>query len=256
MLTKSFALILAAIVCVVAIGGSWGVSALTSSHSAVVPSSTSTGSPGTTGTSGSNGEAGANGSAGSTGATGAKGANGSAGTTGATGTTGASGATGSPGTPGAGGTTGAIGPQGPTGLTGPQGIQGPVGASGASAPTFSAISASGLSSPGPVFAFFTQTAAVPAGPALVGFSVGLSSPFGLGFPVTCSLVDTSNPSTVFATTASLTPGLPPAFSTYAATQVVDLAAPTVLSVQCVMTPSFPPPLQYQSLSVYAISFAS
>jgi hypothetical protein len=73
--------------------------------------------------------------------------------------------------------------------------------------------------------------------------------------VTCSLVDANNPTTVFATTASLVPGNPPNYSTYAATQVVNLTAPTVLTVQCNMSPFFPDPMQYQSLSVYAISFA-
>ncbi len=225
MLTKGFVLVVVALGVLLSVGASWGVATLASSHTASAPTSAATGGPGIAGTNGKNGN------------------DGKAGTDGAAGVNGSGGAAGA---------LGLVGAQGPAGRQGPAG---PTGASGASAPTFSAISANGLTFPlGAVFTFPNQTAAVPTGPALVGFSVGLQT-FGPNFPVTCSLVDANNPTTVFATTASLAPGNPPNYSTYAATQVVNLTAPTVLTVQCTMSPFFPDPMQYQSLSVYAISFA-
>jgi hypothetical protein len=234
MLTKGFVLVVAAIAIVLSVGASWGVATLASSHRSLAPSSTATGVPGVAGTSGKNGTDGKSGAAGPAGANGSDGAPGARSTAGEQGAVGA---------------TGAVGPQGPVGAT---------GASGASAPTFSAISANGdtfRGGPNDAFTFSTHTAPVPAGPALVGFSVGLQNPVGPPYPVTCSLVDSNSPATVFATTASLTPGNVPAFTTYAATQVVNLPISTSLTVECTQTPAGFPILRYQSLSVYAISFA-
>jgi hypothetical protein len=211
---------------VLSAGAAWGVTSLASTRTPIAGTAGTSGASGKTGTAGKTGAAGANGTIGVAGENGSDGA------------------------------AGARGPAGAQGSAGGQGPVGPTGASGASAPTFSAISASGLTFPnGVAFTYPTQTAAVPAGPALVGFSVGLQT-IGPNFPVTCSLVDANDPTTVFATTASLLPGNAPAYSTYAATQVVNLTVPTVLTVQCIMSPPFPQPMQYQSLSVYAISFAS
>jgi hypothetical protein len=61
---------------------------------------------------------------------------------------------------------------------------------------------------------------------------------------------------VFATTADLAIPFPPAFSTFAATQVVDLTSPTSLTVQCTTDPPlFGLVFNYEDLSIYAISFA-
>jgi len=223
MLTKGVVLVVTAGV-LLSVGGSWGVASLAGSHAVPSPSSTVTASPGLVGASGKNGHDGKDGVDGTAGANGYSGSN------------------------------GARGPAGPQGPAGAQGPAGPTGASGASAPTFSAISAVGNAFFSYLpFTFPTQTAAVPAGPALVGFSIGLQAS-GPPFPVTCSLVNANDPTTVFASTASLAPGQAPAYSTYAATQVVNLTVPTVLAVQC-STGGLAFPMQYQSLSVYAISFA-
>jgi hypothetical protein len=233
MLTKGVVLVVAAGV-LLSVGGSWGVVALSADHSSTEPTSAVTGAPGLDGSAGKNGTDGKDGS------NGAAGLNGSGGAAGARGVAGAQGASGAIGAGGADGAQGAVGP---------------TGASGASAPTFSATSPAGLVLlDGVGSTFSTQTAAVPAGPALVGFSVGLQI-FGPDFPATCSLVDANDPTIVFATTASSDLGIPPDYSTYAATQVVNLTAPTALTVQCTMTPFDGDPAQYQSLSVYAISFA-
>jgi hypothetical protein len=77
----------------------------------------------------------------------------------------------------------------------------------------------------------------------------------LPFPstVTCSLIDANNPGTVFATTSGqLLPSL--TSSTFATTQVVDLAASTNLAIQCTSDTSGAG-FGYQDLSIYAISFA-
>ncbi|MDQ1550889.1 MAG: hypothetical protein QOD50_311 [Actinomycetota bacterium] len=233
MLTKSFVLVVVVIGVLVSIGGSWGVATLASNHPATAVTATHSGTPG---------------HAGSDGAAGADGKNGAAGVNGSGGATGASGHAGSQGTAGA---------QGTAGTQGPAGTQGSTGPSGASAPTFSAISANGIATSFPFFApfaFATQTAVVPAGPALVGFSVDLQDQF-VPFPVTCSLVDAGDPTNVFATTASQDVAGPPSYTTFATTQVVNLLAPTSLTVQCVESPYDPRQMVYQSLSVYAISFA-
>jgi Collagen triple helix repeat (20 copies) len=251
MLTKGVVLVVAAGV-LLSVGGSWGVVALSADHSSTKPTSAATGAPGLDGSAGKNGT---DGKDGSNGTAGLNGYGGQPGARGVAGTQGASGADGTQGATGATGATGVPGAIGATGAIGAPGAVGPTGASGASAPTFSAISPAGIVLlDGVGSTFSTQTAAVPAGPALVGFSVGLQI-FGPDFPATCSLVDANDPTIVFATTASSDLGIPPDYSTYAATQVVNLTAPTALMVQCTMTPFTGDPAQYQSLSVYAISFA-
>jgi len=68
------------------------------------------------------------------------------------------------------------------------------------------------------------------------------------------LADTAG--TVFATTAENTVAFPPSFTSYAATQVVDLTSPTSLTVQCTTDPPlFGLTYTYEDLSIYAISFA-
>jgi hypothetical protein len=98
-----------------------------------------------------------------------------------------------------------------------------------------------------------QTAAVPAGPALVGFSVDIRNNSNAPAPVVCSLVD-NNQGTVFATAAQQALPFGSTFYTFATTQVVNLPTATSLTVQCT---SYQPGLffTYQDLSIYAISFA-
>jgi hypothetical protein len=228
MLTKGFVLVVGALVILLSLGGSWGMVVLASGDTVTAPTSPTSNSPGNAGTNGKNGSDGTNGTSGQAGFN---------------------------GTDGTAGATGEHGPTGPQGATGPQG---PAGPSGASAPTFSAISASGTTMPAPglAFTFSTQTTAVPAGPALVGFSVGLQDIFGSPYPVSCSLVDPDAPTTVFATTAAKTISFLPSFSTFAATQVVNLTATTTLAVRCTSKlPNYSPFYNYQDLSIYAISFA-
>jgi hypothetical protein len=197
---------------------------------------------------------GAAGSDGKTGATGDAGAAGADGKTGPKGESGSTGAAGGNGAPGATGATGATGTNGAAGVTGPPGLTGP---SGASAPTFSATSAGGVANQtSPVdFEFFAVTALVPAGPTLVGFSVGLTH-FAPPSAFTCSLVDAVNPATIFATTASLDVPGAPLYATFATTEVVTLAQATNLTINCTANTPTPDFLYYQSLSVYAISFAT
>jgi len=154
--------------------------------------------------------------------------------------------------------TGATGPQGAQGSPGAAGQAGATGPSGASAPTFSATSASGIVfSTGPFTdTFSTQTVAVPAGPALVGFSVALSTDFPEPTSYTCSLIDAGNPATVLATTASIVISGAAGYSTFATTQVVSLAQATPLTVECTSAQPFFFELRYESLSIYAISFAT
>src|SRR5665213_1690178 len=234
MLTRGFVLVVVAIGVLLSVGGSWGIATLASNHSLGVPTSSATGAAGKAGSNGKNGTAGKDGAAGTPG---------SNGTNGATGATAARGLTGAQGLVGAQGLTGA---------------QGPAGPSGASAPTFSATSTAGATIPTPsdAFTFPAQTALVPSGPALVGFSVGIQNVFFAPFPVSCSLVDANDPGTVFATTANLAVADSPSFSTFATTQVVNLTSPTSLAVQCISSPPVLTPFfEYENLSVYAISFA-
>jgi hypothetical protein len=240
MLTKGFVLVVAVLVVLLSVGGSWGVAALASSHTASEPTPSASGGPGTTGTNGKDGTDGKNGATGAAGSNGTSGSNGTEGAAGAAGARGAAGTTGS---------------TGPAGATGPAGPQGPAGPSGASAPTFSATSVFGTVLPagGLGFTFPTQTAAVPVGPALVGFSVDLSNDSPAPSTVTCSLVDANNPGTVFASTAGQLLS-PLTSSTFATTQVVDLTVSTNLAIWC--TSDAPGQFfSYQDLSIYAISFA-
>jgi hypothetical protein len=234
-------------------GVSWVVASLESSSTKAASAKGDTGSTSRTAATGADGKVGSKGSTGSTGATGTQGPPGTAGLRGATGPTGAPGLSGGPGS------TGATGPEGGPGSPGAAGQAGATGPSGASAPTFSATSASGSAgSIGPyIYSFATQTVAVPAGPALIGFSVGLSSDFYKSELYTCSLIDAGNPSTVLATTASLLVPTAPDYSTFATTQMVSLAQATPLTVECSSTqPLSNAFLYYESLSIYAISFAT
>jgi hypothetical protein len=265
MLTKGFVLIGV----LLSVGASWGVATLASSRTASAPTSAATGVPGIAGTNGNNGNDGKAGTDGAAGALGLVGAQGPAGTNGAAGALGLVGAQGPAGTNGAAGALGPVGAQGHAGtngaagalgLVGAQGPAGPMGPSGASAPTFFATSVQGEIDTIGYFYLPAQTAAVPAGPALVGFSVALQyAPIGLpgGYPpVTCSLVDANIPTTVLATSSSLAPldgRAGPDYTNFTASQVVNLTAPTVLAVQCISFGSGP--IKYQSPSVYAISFA-
>jgi len=237
MLTKGFVLVVVVLGVLVSIGGSWGVAALASSHSASVPTSSAAGSPGKAGSNGTDGTDGKNGAAGTSGS------NGTAGATGAVGNTGATGA------------RGPAGPQGPAGPAGPAGDSAPTG--GPAGPTISVAAAAGETSNGPVYALVTHTATVPAGWELIGFSIKLSNYYDATDTISCSIVDANNPGTVFATTAGQTlANIPMPLTTVAATEVVDLTAATSLAVQCTTDPSDAGPfLVYQDLSIYATSFA-
>jgi hypothetical protein len=98
---------------------------------------------------------------------------------------------------------------------------------------------------------------IPAGPALVGFTVTLTDVvFDLA---TCSLVDTGTGAIVASAAPTELSPEPTAFSpqtpsTIATTQVVTLAPATTLQLQCSGF-STPLPVSYTDLSVYAISFA-
>jgi len=237
-------IVLAAATVVVAVvlssGASWVVASLASSSTKPASETADTGSTSGTAATGATGPQGAQGSPGAAGQAGATGPSGALGLTGSTGSTGAAGPQGTQGSPGAAGQAGATGP------------------SGASAPTFSATSASGIVfSTGPFTdTFSTQTVAVPAGPALVGFSVALSTDFPEPTSYTCSLIDAGNPATVLATTASIVISGAAGYSTFATTQVVSLAQATPLTVECTSAQPFFFELRYESLSIYAISFAT
>jgi hypothetical protein len=217
---------------VLSAGASLGVTSLASDHSPIV---------GATGISGATGKAGV---AGKTGSDGTNGADGTDGTTGAAGTDGAVGATGA---------TGATGAQGPVGPAGPAG---PAGTSGTVAVEFTATAPDSYSpgGNGNPYTFPAQTALVPAGPALVGFSLGLASGLTQGV-VTCSLVDANDPSTIIATAPA--PAQPGAGSLplFTVSQNVVLATATSLTIRCTST-GIPVSLSYAGLSIYAYSFAS
>jgi hypothetical protein len=242
---KLLAVLAVVIVMCVALSGlvGWGVANATLS---AARGKSVTGASGATGEDGSNGKDGATGATGPRGATGATGENGSS-----TGTQGQAGAA------GAAGLTGAIGARGLTGLQGapgPAGANGKDGKDGASAPSFATTSASGVGQ-----GILVQTmgvpigvlpAQIPAGPALVGFTVVLTD-FNFDFS-TCSLVDTGTGIAVAsAATLLLNPGTATTVST---TQVVTLDGATTLQLQCSgLSPGLP--VTYSGLSVYAISFA-
>jgi hypothetical protein len=155
------------------------------------------------------------------------------------------------------GSPGGRGTQGIAGNTGPTEHISSTGTSGLSALTFSATSATGLALyTGSSYHFSTQTSAVPAGPALVGFTVRLSL-HKLPLSFTCSLIKQGNPEVIFATSASLLTPVYPSRKTFAAAQVVSLAEATPLMVECrTVGISGDFPLYYESLSIYAISFST
>jgi hypothetical protein len=235
---KLLGLLAAVIVICIAASGlvGWGVASATLASSHPKTAAGPSASPGVAGANGSNGKAGANGKDGSAGADGTDGAAGSTGATGATGPAGAAGA------------------QGSQGGQGVQGAKGDTGASGASAPSFAVTSASGTSTLTLPWQSFGDPIGVPvqipAGPALVGFTVTITDPL-FDFP-TCSLVDAIS-GVVVASAAPVT--LSPTPTTVSTTQVVTLASPTTLQLKC--GPAFSPLLDtYTGLSVYAISFAT
>jgi hypothetical protein len=244
---KLLGLLAAVIVICIAASGlvGWGVASATLASSHPKTAAGASASPGVAGANGSNGKAGANGKDGSDGTDGANGAAGSKGATGATGATGPAGAVGAQGSQGS---------QGVQGTQGLQGEKGDTGASGASAPSFAVTSASGMAIP-----IFPQQnfgnpigvpVQIPAGPALVGFTVTITDPF-VDFS-TCSLVDATTLVVIASAAPVLLSSTPTTVST---TQVVTLAAPTTLQLQCGPT-VLPNPDTYTGLSVYAISFAT
>jgi hypothetical protein len=103
----------------------------------------------------------------------------------------------------------------------------------------------------------TQIIDVPAGPAVVAFSVGLS-PANPSEPTFCSLVDVVNPATIFVSAVRLTfPTIAgqPDYGTIAITRVIDLATPTRPRLSCFV--DFRVSIwNYQWLSIDAISFAT
>ena len=230
----------------------WGVASATlaASHSKTVAGAT--GANGSNGKDGSSGKDGANGVDGQAGPAGNDGTNGATGAKGATGATGAKGADGATGTSGAAGAPGTPGTPGPVGQ---QGDVGPAGPSGASAPSFALTSASGTGMMLGIAQAYgapigLPDAEIPAGPALIGFTVTIADPGG-DF-ATCSLIDFNTNQTI-ASAAPMLLSLSP--TTVSMTQVVTLAAPSMLRLEC--TPMFSlSATTYTGLSVYAISFAS
>ena len=93
------------------------------------------------------------------------------------------------------------------------------------------------------------TTTVPAGPALVGFSMSVTGPFG---DTTCGLFS-------LETTAPIAVAPPVAVSStavlIAVTQVVTLTAPTTLELECSnsVIAQF---ASFTNLSIYALSFAT
>ncbi len=234
---KLFTIIAASVVLTVGLStlSAWGVASMV------------VGTAATSSVSGVHGSAGTNGANGKDGATGTPGANGT------TGPTGEVGAPGAKGTPAAQGIAGAIGPVGPAGAGGPAG---PTGASGASAPSFSFVSSGGtaFSPPGLPFPVGSLVTQVPAGTALVGFSVALAVNAPIPpTPYYCQLVDDLGG--VLATSATLNIGGSSNQVVFATTQVVSLPTATHLTLQCVNPPGFSPPVDYTAVSIYAISFA-
>lgn len=205
----------------------WGLSSATLAHASASATAGATGAPGTSGTSG---------------ATGAKG------DTGATGPAGAKGDTGATGPAGATGATGPRGPQGIQGVPGPAGPTGPAG-SNASIPTYSYLSASGLfvADTLPLFGP-TMSSTVPAGPALIGFSMSLTGIMG---QTTCGLYSAGTRSLIAAASPV---AVSPTSVLVSMTQVVTLSSPTNLELVC--TNPFIDPESYTNLSIYALSFAT
>ena len=252
-------LALAIVVCVIlSSGAAWGISSVVlaghSSHSATGPSGKN-GADGGDGSTGKDGSPGAAGATGATGATGAKGATGPAnGPKGDTGASGVNGTNGINGTGGTNGTNGAPGPQGDKGIQGDPGAQGIPGAAGASAPTFSATPADGtfLVQPSTSSPIATLFGPIPAGPALIGFSMQLTTQF-IGVTVSCELTDiTTGNVLILGTPTVLSPG---SNSLFAGTQVTSLAVASSLQVLCT-SPNVFEFVDYSAVSIYAISFAT
>jgi hypothetical protein len=95
---------------------------------------------------------------------------------------------------------------------------------------------------------------IPAGPALIGFSMSLSTSSPLLPVTTCGLYDSAT-TTLLASASPVT--LQSGVSaTIALTQVVTLAANTTLALEC-STSSAPIDLTtYSGLSIYGLSFAT
>ena len=229
MLTKGFVLIVVGLGVLLSVGASWGVATLASSRTVSAPSSAATGVPEIAGTYGKNGN------------------DGKAGTNGAPGARGAVGARGPAGTDGAPGAQGAVGAQG---------LAGTDGAPGASAPTFSALSASGVAFTRPgTYTFPDQTTQVPAGKALVGFSVSLDGRSQNSLYGTQCLLVNDRTDRVYGRVY-----IPSSANnqnyTFAATEFVNLLSPAILAIKCSI-PYLEPgdQINYSSLSVFAISFA-
>jgi hypothetical protein len=256
-------LVIAIVVCVLlSAGAAWGVSSLVLAGDKAHAAAGAAGVNGKDGTNGKNGADGKDGATGATGATGAIGAtgakgapgpaNGPKGDTGAAGTNGTDGTNGTNGTNGINGVDGAQGPPGVQGEKGDKGDKGDTGAPGASAPTYSVTPADGQFLPIGVTPVATLVGPVPAGPALVGFSLQLLSPFGT-VSVSCELVNSTTGDVIIpASTQVLAPGTNTLF---AGTQVASLPVDSALTAQC-DSAGIALPTNYSNVSVYAISFAS
>jgi len=94
-----------------------------------------------------------------------------------------------------------------------------------------------------------MTSTVPAGPALIGFSMSLTSYIG---QPTCGLYSVETGALI----ASAAPdtAAPGTTATVAMTQVVTLTSPTTLQLGC--ADSFIDFKPYTDLSIYALSFAT
>jgi collagen triple helix repeat protein len=252
MLSRSLVVMFIASVLIATVAGGlvgWGLSAATlaSAHGAAGAQGDE-GAPGATGAAGA---AGAKGDAGATGATGATGAKGG------TGAAGASGSSAAKGDPGAQGSVGPQGIQGIQGIPGTNGTNGTNGADGtnASIATYSFTSAGGSFPQFPFpFQVAAMTSAIPAGPALIGFSMSLSTASPFSPTTTCGLYDSST-ATLLATASPVT--LQPGISaTTALTQVVTLATSTTLALECATPGALPDFTSYSNLSIYGLSFAT
>lgn len=116
--------------------------------------------------------------------------------------------------------------------------------------TFSAESASGsISVVGPTY--ISQLGLVPTGPALVGFSVSITSAFN-GDVFDCGLEDLAGDpvgGTITLTTTANTP------VTFADTRVVTLSTDTVVQLVC-QPQGFSLQSSYTDASAYALSFST
>jgi hypothetical protein len=247
-------LVIAIVVCVLlSAGAAWGVSSLVLAGHTTHTVVGAAGANGKDGADGKNGAAGKDGATGATGATGAAGAKGAPGP--ANGPKGDTGAAGTDGTNGVNGTNGVDGQPGPPGLKGDQGDKGDKGDTGASAPTFSATPSNGIS-------FLSndtpQTLAnlpdrIPAGAALVGFSLQITPDF-FASNVTCELVNSSTSAVIDpGSPQTVSPGTPTLFSN---TLVTTLPIASSLRVDCLSDAILDQGFEYTNVSIYAISFAT